>query len=133
MKPLIVFLLLILLSANIPKPPNFRCETDDQKYLKKIMAKYKVKHKKRIKHCIIRYAYTYDHPVWLVGNLVRLESGFNRLAVSYKGATGLLQIMPGLHNKEMYKCKDGNFGKFLLGLSNVNHNKYLYHIGLNSF
>ncbi len=44
--------------------------------------------------CVQRYAFQYRVPPELIGALIDVESGWNPLAVSNKGAMGLMQLMP---------------------------------------
>ena len=44
--------------------------------------------------CAATYASAYGLPVELVDAVIQVESGWNRYAVSNKGAAGLMQLMP---------------------------------------
>lgn len=44
--------------------------------------------------CAALYASAYDLPSQLVDAVIQVESGWNRYAVSNKGAAGLMQLMP---------------------------------------
>ncbi|HEY0161192.1 MAG TPA: lytic transglycosylase domain-containing protein [Edaphobacter sp.] len=44
--------------------------------------------------CVQRYAFHYRVPPELIGALIDVESGWNPLAVSNKGAMGFMQLMP---------------------------------------
>jgi soluble lytic murein transglycosylase-like protein len=46
-------------------------------------------------HWVKYYARIYEVPVELVEAVIEVESGWNPLAVSSKGAVGLMQLMPG--------------------------------------
>lgn len=132
MKKLLISLLLVVLAAENLKLPEFDCETADQKYLNSIMKPYNVYHKNRIRECIIKYAYIYNHPVCIIANICAAESSFRRTAVSIKGAVGIMQIKPHFWERELYYCKDKKFGKYLNGRTNkINHREYFFWIGLN--
>src|SRR5437899_5741381 len=45
--------------------------------------------------CATFYGSAFDVPVELVEAVIQVESGWNPYAVSKKGATGLMQLMPG--------------------------------------
>jgi soluble lytic murein transglycosylase-like protein len=62
------------------------------------------KNRQLIERHIRNAAYLYDMDAALIKAVIRQESAFNILAVSKKGATGLMQLMPS--TAAMYQVKD---------------------------
>lgn len=132
MKTLIITILLAITCIAINDIPKVESIVEkDRIYLEKIMDKFHVKHKERIRNRIQFYAYLYDHPVKIVGRMAATESGFRYYAISkwYK-ARGLFQVRNSWDHV-LYIIDNGKLGKKLSEMENPNHAKYWLRIGYN--
>lgn len=51
----------------------------------------------RYSKIVEKYSYDYGVPEYIIFSVIKVESGFNELAVSHKGACGLMQLMPSTY------------------------------------
>jgi len=56
-----------------------------------------------ISQAIVKYSREYRFPPEFITHLINRESGFDVLAVSNKGASGLMQVLPKYHEDKMKK------------------------------
>jgi len=56
-----------------------------------------------ISQAIVKYSREYRFPPEFITHLIKRESGFDVLAVSNKGASGLMQVLPKYHEDKMKK------------------------------
>lgn len=89
-----------------------------------------IKHKQRIKSCILKYSAQYDIPAKLVTDVMAHESHFKHNAYSYAEARGLMQIM-SVWNYLLYRIDGGRLGKYLLTKETIDYRRYWYRIGYN--
>ena len=129
---------LLILSMFLFNMCSLRLPTDilNREYIDALMSMYEkrysfsIKHRDRIRDCIITYSEKYNIPTDLFARVIGVESWFKYNAYSSAGARGLCQVM-GCWDYLLYHIDDGKLGKHLLEKGITDYRRYYYRIGYN--